>query len=131
MPSDRAEGLAEEQFQTFLDASSATALMTLLYGDAAVRMSDIINVAYENGYIGFWVAIRLSDGGSDEIAYATKADAIKHQLHEQQCCYVKIPLTAMTPKIAHSLLKVHRAVYNAGFRVTDPDNPRRGLVIPR
>lgn len=40
---------------------------------------------------GRWVAIRLSDGGSDGVLYDSKMDAARHQLSEKQCAYVCIP----------------------------------------
>jgi hypothetical protein len=121
----------EEQFRTWMETKNASSLFALLYGQEAVRMSALVNDAVNNGYVGFWLAIRLSDGGSDEIAYAKKADAIKHQLHEQQCCYVKLPPDGMGPKHAAAYLDVHRKLYSAGMRIVDPDDPRRGVIIPR
>lgn len=118
----------EEQFREWAVQKSAANLFALVYGDAAVRCSEIIGLAAVNGYAGFWIAIKLSDGDSDEIAYATKADAIRHQLHEQQCCYVKVPPDGMSPRHAHAFLKMHRALYSAGMRIVDPDQPRRGII---
>jgi hypothetical protein len=123
--------VTEERFLAWASTQRAEKLLCMAFGDAAVRCSDIVNVAVVNGFAGFWLAIRLSDGGSDEIAYATKAEAIKHQLHEQQCAYVKIPPDGMQPKHAESYLRMNRALYNAGMRITDPDDPRRGVILPR
>lgn len=120
----------EEAFLTWIEKQNRTKLMALLYGEAAVRCADIVDQAAVNGYSGFWLAIRLSDGGGDEIAYASKSDAINHQLHEQQCCYIRIPPDGMMPKHAESVLRVHRMLYSAGMRIVDPDNPRLGVIRP-
>ena len=111
-----------------MEQKSAASLLSLVYGDAAVRMAEEITTAYLNGYVGGWIAVRLSDGGTDGHAYANKADAIKYQLNEFQCCYVKVPLAGMTPKMALTYLKIHRQLYDAGLRLADPT---RGVIIPR
>lgn len=95
---------------------------------AAIRMSEQVREAIANGYAGFWMAFRLSDGGSDEVIYEHRKDAIAHQLHEQQCCYVKIPWDNMPVKAAHSMLRTYRALYQAGFRFCDPDDERQLIV---
>lgn len=71
--------------------------------------------------IGQWLAIRLSDGGYDGVAYEHRADAVRHQLHETQCAYVRIPPGGMTPREAEAFLGYHRALYDAGFRLPDPE----------
>ena len=91
------------------------------YPDDAYRCSDIIRQMIVDGYVGKWVAIRLSDGGSDKIAYDTKADAIRHQLHELLCCYVLVPNVDMTPRAAWNYLRLHRQLYDAGYHLVDPD----------
>lgn len=100
--------------------------LVVRYSDAAHRCSDVIrtHLAAE-GYaaIGRWVAIRLSDGGSDGNLYATKREAIRFQLHETQCAYAQIPPGAdMTPRAAENFLSVNRQLYDAGMRITDPDD---------
>lgn len=121
----------EQRFLAWMETKSAASLFSLVYGDDAVRCSEIVNTAVVNDFAGFWLAIRLSDGGSDEIAYATKRDAIRHQLHEQQCAYVRIPPDGMTPKHAEAFLRVNRQLYDAGLRIVDPDQPRLGVILPR
>lgn len=95
------------------------------YSDAAHRAADIINthlMADPAGNVGRWVAIRLSDGGSDSTTYATRPDAIRHQLHESQCTYVIIPPTGATAKSMEVVIKYARMVYDAGHRMPDPDS---------
>lgn len=101
----------------------------LEYSDAAKRCSDTIRLHIACGMAGKWAAIRLSDGGSDNVAYDTRADAVRHQLHESLCAYVKIPLDDMPPDHAERFLAFHRKAYDAGFRLTDPDD-RREVIMP-
>lgn len=91
------------------------------YSDAANRCSDIIRLHITMGQAGRWCAIRLADGGSDGKVYDTRADAIRHQLHEQQCAYVYIPPDNMTPKDAEHYLALHRKLYDRSMRLADPD----------
>lgn len=95
------------------------------YSDEARRCSDIVQlhlVAEGTGAMGKWVAIRMSDGGSDNTLYDTKQQAIRHQLHEQQCCYLVIPPSGMNPRQAENFLKFNRAMYANGMRMIDPDS---------
>lgn len=104
------------------------------YSDAARRCSDIVRQAIVDKHAGKWFAVRLSDGGSDGVPYDTKGDAVNHQLHEQQCAYVKIPVDDMTPRAADLFLRVNRQLYDAGMRLADPEgpggDPNRAIIIP-
>jgi len=103
--------------------------MTSSYSDAARRCSDLINLHVITGGVSRWVAIRLSDGGSDGVVYDTRKDAVRHQLHETLCAYVCVPPDGMTPKAAESFLTFNRNVYDAGYRMTDPDNDTE-VIMP-
>ncbi len=72
---------------------------------------------------GRWVAIRMSDGGSDGVLYDTRPDAIAHQLHEQYCCYFQLPREGVTPDDARRFIEINRQLYDNGARLTDPDMP--------
>jgi hypothetical protein len=98
--------------------------------DAARRCSDVIRTHVVAGSIGRWAAIRLSDGGSDGIPYDTRAEAVRHQLHETQCAYVQIPYDDMSPRAAGVFLRFHRDAYDAGMRLTDPERPDAGPILP-
>lgn len=87
------------------------------FSDAAKRASDVVNnhlLVDQAGNRGRWVAIRLSDGGSDGVVYDAVADAAWAQLHYRQCMYVAIPWAGMPPQEAEVLLNYHRRVYDAG-----------------
>lgn len=100
------------------------------HSDGAKRCSDVVNMHL--AVLGFgahrqWVAIRLSDGGSDGVLYAARRDAVRHQLDESQCAYVCVPPTQMSVCSAEAFLAFHRKAYASGFRLTDPDHHTGGL----
>lgn len=99
------------------------------FSDSALRCAEQINIHVAAGARGKWAAIRLSDGGSDGMAYDSKADAVRHQLHETQCCYVTIPLTPMNVWEAQGYMDVNRQLYNAGMRLSDPKAPDAMIPI--
>lgn len=92
--------------------------------DAARRCSDAVTfqltVHGENAF-GKWLAVRLIDGSSDATLYDTKADAVRHQFHEQLCAYICIPPTGMPVEDAQTYLEVNRKLYAGGMRLSDPD----------
>ena len=100
--------------------------------DEGKRASEIItlHLIANNEHVGKWVAIRLSDGGSDGVLYDSRANAIRFQLHEQQCMYVKIPPDGMPAEHATRFLEIHRMIYDAGYRLIDPDRPDVEAIIP-
>lgn len=112
--------------------------------DSAKRARDTINthlLGQGNSVAGRWVAVRLSDGGSDGVLYDTKADAVRHQLHETLCAYFCIPPDGVTLRGALSFLRMNRRLYDEGMRISDPathfsapmreeGNTRVGIHIP-
>jgi hypothetical protein len=69
---------------------------------------------------GHWVAIRLSDGGSDGVLYPSKMHAANYQLHEKQCAYICLPpFGQMSIKEIHRFLEINEQVYDAGGRLED------------
>lgn len=107
--------------------------------DAAKRARDIIA-----SYVAFvpwderirsWVAIRLSDGGSDGALYDSKREAVRHQSDEFTCAYFSYrgaPHGFSSAKDAAIWLEYHRQAYDAGFRTPDPDAASGGpdLIMP-
>jgi hypothetical protein len=100
--------------------------------DAGKRASDLINEKLSN--FGWdmlrhaWLAIRLSDGGSDGILYESKQAATRHQLHEQQCyyvCFKNLPGGARPDEMTLMLLFAREA-YAAGGRFVDPEDELGG-----
>ena len=101
--------------------SAMVAFRKPVYSDAAKRCSDVVNLAMHCGDWGKWVAIRLLDGGSDGVVYDTRQDAIRHQFYEFFCCYVMVPPSGMQPPEAEEFMAFNRELYDAGFRMTDPE----------
>lgn len=94
-----------------------TAATPLGFSDAARRASDAVNLALTadpEGNRGRFLAIRLSDGGTDGVVYDTVAEAALFQLHYKQCMYLRIPASGIMPREAEVLLNYHRRVYDAG-----------------
>lgn len=99
-------------------------LNAALYSDRARACSDAVNLHFQavgNDCIGLWVAIRLSDGGSDGNLYPTKADAKRFQLHDNQCAYVNLVPGGMSPRQAQTYLTFMEGLYDAGLDLADPD----------
>jgi hypothetical protein len=91
--------------------------------DAGKRISETINLHVIGGSVGKWAAFRIADGGSDGIPYDSRREAIEHQLHEQYCCYMQVTPDGITPMDAARFLLINRALYDAGYRLADPDMP--------
>lgn len=100
------------------------------FSDAGRRCSDTVRQAIVDGHAGRWVAVRLSDGGTDGRVYDSRRDAIRYQLHENLCAYVKVPRDDMPPREATDFLRVNRTLYDAGMRIADPDGPDLEVRAP-
>lgn len=88
--------------------------------DFAKRAFDIMNMhvlGRGDESWGKWCAFRLSDGGSDAVLYDTRDQAIGHQLHPTQCCYIVIPPTGFTYKELKEFITLSRILYDRGARI--------------
>jgi hypothetical protein len=100
--------------------------------DYAKRAADIINSYF--AYVQWWdlkdkwLAIRLSDGGSDGVLYENKRDAVRHQLDEYLCAYVcfRNLMGGITPLEAKRYMDYSRMLYDGGARLPDPDDINGG-----
>jgi len=100
--------------------------------DHAKRASDVVQLhllADREAAINSWVALRMSDGGSDNILYPSRHIAVRHQLHEFQCCYLKIPPDGLSIGAAEAFLRFNRQLYDNGFRMADPDKDTE-VIMP-
>lgn len=106
----------------------------IVVDDAAKRMSDIINglVAFNNPWElrKCWVAIKLADGSFDGNLYATREEAINHQIDERFCAYAWMGnmLQGAKPLDCAIFLEFHRQAYDAGMRLHEPEAPQ--LIVP-
>lgn len=66
-----------------------------------------------------WLAISLEDGSCDQKPYATKAEAIRFQLHETQCAYL---FFSGVPKLneLRYFLDENERLYDQGYSLADP-----------
>lgn len=103
--------------------------------DAAKRLSDIVNnlgthKTYEE-LVNGWIAVRLSDGTWDGVLYDSRHSAVTHQSNEFLCAYLstRSAQSGMTVRDAHTFLAFHRAAYDAGFRLPDPDHSNGGKEL--
>lgn len=105
--------------------------------DAAKRISDAtILHSIANGWDvnKYWVAFRLEDGRSPDnnTLYDSKRDAVRHQMDEFLCLYVKLQYGGFNVCQAEAYLKIHRQAYLNGYRLADPDHRKGGRdIIPR
>jgi len=102
--------------------------------DRAKRLSEIVNslvlIHPLEVLTRSWIAVRLSDGGTDGVLYDTRRDAVRHQAHEQQCAYIQLTavMGGMAVQEAYVYLKFQEHVYdNPRFRMTDPEAPNGGV----
>lgn len=96
--------------------------------DFAKRAFEIMTLHWigrGEGCWGKWVAFRLSDGGSDNVLYDTRDQAIDHQLHPTQCCYLVIPPTGFTLSEIREFLSLSRTLYDKGARIPSHGDYRR------
>jgi hypothetical protein len=99
--------------------------------EAACRMRDIVAthqmvLSKDEILAKRFIAIRLSDGGTDGAVYDSREDAIRHQLHETLCAYVQVPLERWNAETCDALLWYVRSRYDAGYRAA----PDRQLMLP-
>lgn len=76
--------------------------------DAAQHLCDAVNLhvnALGSEAYGKFVAVRLSDGKSpDGVLYDTRADAVRHTIHDPWCFYVKVNPGGIQPREAWCVL---------------------------
>ncbi|HEY1699186.1 MAG TPA: hypothetical protein VGG75_05645 [Trebonia sp.] len=100
------------------------------HDDAARRLSDTVNMHIAVGSRRGVIACRLSDGTSDGTVYESRADAVRHQHHnERWYAFIRLQPSSMSVCAAASVLRMHRQ--SAALRA-DRDAPNGGLeLIPR
>lgn len=105
---------------------------------AAKRLSDAVNniaICYPPEQLyNAWIAVKLVDGSWDGTLYESRRDAVRHQSDEKLCAYLAMREApgGMDVRAAYAVLTYHRAAYDAGFRLPDPDHPTGGptLITP-
>lgn len=108
--------------------------------DAAKRAwEQVKNIAVHTDWetrVNSFVTIRLSDGQCDGVLYESKREAVRHCGGNEQWFaffgFRGAPAGFATPKDAAIFLAWHRAAYDRGMRLPDPDDSRGGrdLIMP-
>jgi hypothetical protein len=97
--------------------------------DAVRHLCDAVNLhvdAQGSDAYGKYVAIRLSDGKSpDNALYDTRRDAVRHNIHDPWCFYVKIRPGGIQPREAWVVLGYARQAKENGavFQNEEPIVP--------
>jgi len=112
----------------------------LVADDAAKRAwEQVKNIAASTEWgerVNSFLTIRLSDGYCDGTLYENKKDAVKHCGGNEQWyaffSFRNAPNGFASPKEAGIFLAYHRAAYDRGFRLPDPDDQFGGpdLIVP-
>jgi hypothetical protein len=92
--------------------------------DTGRRASEAVGNHLEHNReeaIDSWIALRLSDGGTDGGLYPTKSLAVAHQIHEHQCAYMVILPGGISAKDAEAYICIMRQAYNNGVPLAHPD----------
>lgn len=104
--------------------------------DSAKRMHAALGLHYmalstEELLLKRFAAIRLSDGGSDNTAYETRAEAIRFQTwgDQNRYLYLVIPLERPPVEACDTLLWYGRRAYDAGYRPAT-GHEGAGLKLP-
>jgi hypothetical protein len=107
----------------------------IIVTDAARRMSHDINslMTFNKPWEirNTWIAVRLEDGGFDNTLYATREEAVRHQIDERFCAYAWMGNfigSKATPLDCQIFLTYHRQAYDAGMRLHEPEAPQ--LILP-
>lgn len=105
------------------------------HSDSAKRFADCWNlhrVASGSLAAGQWIAVKLADGSSDGVLYASRRAAVAYQHHDEQFyAFVRLMPSSMSVCQAASLLRWHREAYDRGWRLPDPEDRRGGPQIIR
>lgn len=80
----------------------------------------LYGMVHGNEGLNVWLAISLADGSCDQKPYATKAEAVRHQLHETQCAYLFFTGLPLENEL-RVYLDTCEELYDAGLSLADPD----------
>jgi hypothetical protein len=126
----------EEKFANWVSSFTPEELNIKSYGQDAVRLSNLVRGAIADGYgnVGL-MAFRLDNGASNDHVYEAREDCVADSMTDlslsgSRCGYVKIPHDDLPPKAARTYIDFCRKADKAGFRMTDPDDYKRQLIIP-
>mgnify|MGYP001548895548 CR=1 FL=1 len=85
---------------------------------AARRLRDAVDLhlqAQGDGAHGKYIAVRLEDGSHDGNLYDTRADAVRHQINDPWCFYVRLSVGGMQLMEAWTVLLYARQAKTRGI----------------
>ncbi len=100
--------------------------------ESAKRLADTvalhqIALGFDGLLAGRYMAVSIADGSSDNTAYDSRADAIRHQRHNAtRHFYPRIPVERWSVHTCDVLLWYVRRAYDAGHR----EDPAHQLWVP-
>jgi hypothetical protein len=97
----------------------ADALASFARAQRAHEHLNLVRLGHGEAALGRWVAISLADGSCDQNLYATKAEAVRFQLHETQCAYLNISGWPTLGEL-RLFLDMNEELYDGGMRLADP-----------
>ena len=106
------------------------------HSDDARRMSDTTRLAWTvygyEGFVGHWMAFRLQDGGSDNVVYPSKKDAMLHCIDHYRYLFAVMHPGGMAVCEAEILLTLHRRARDRDIATPQLHLPHGGPdLIPR
>lgn len=85
----------------------------------AFEQLNLLNLVHGKDLQGRWIAISLADGSCDQQLYATKAEAVRFQLHETQCAYICVTGLPTLGELRY-YLDANEHLYDSGMSLSDP-----------
>jgi hypothetical protein len=98
----------------------ADALASFARAQRAHEHLNLYQLVHGSEGLNRWLAISLADGSCDQKPYATKAEAIRFQLHETQCAYLFFNGMPTLGEL-RLFLDANEQLYDAGLSLADPD----------
>jgi hypothetical protein len=104
-----------------------------VYSDAALRISDRMNLHAVAGNAGRWASFRLSDGHEviPHTAYGSRIEAVRFAGWDRDTTiYLEIKADGMPAKDAEEFLSYARFLHDQGWRLPSPDFDFEGIGRP-
>ena len=101
------------------------------YSDDVKRLASSVTMHAINGNAGQFAAYKLQDVSTDNVVYPSRKEAVRMLWPNQDFYfYVYISPNGMSLQEADIYLRWNRKLYEAGFRMPDPDDAISPDMIP-
>lgn len=97
--------------------------------DSGKRMAELVNLRVSSTpwdtIVHGWMAFRLQDGGSDNIIYDSREEAVNHQKDNKVCFYLcmRNAMGGIKALDAQLLINMQRQIHDAGGALSEPEAP--------